>query len=868
MDLLEREAYLEMLEAALREANAGSGQVALVSGEAGIGKSSLVNTFTARLKSPLRALWGACDALFTPHPLGPLHDIAAQAGPAFAAHLNQGSDWLTVARTFLTDLGRRPAVVVLEDVHWADTATLDLLKYLGRRIWQTDTLLILTYRDDELHPAHPLQLVLGDLSTTAPLHRLSLTGLSLEAVRALAEGREVDPVALHRLTNGNPFFVTEVLACGQGGIPATVRDAVLARAGRLSPAGQAVLEAAAVIGLRVEPWLLAEVAGSDAGAVEECLTVGVLESPGDMLAFRHELARQVILEATSPPRRLALHRLALASLAGTAAAEHDPDRLAHHAEAAGDAEAVLKYAPAAAVQAIAADAHREAAAQYARALRFAGGLPDDERAQLLEAHAAECGAIGQNEKAVELLREAAEIRRRAGKPIREGHNLSKQAQYLARAGRAREARRVNRQAIEILATRPPSPQLAWAYGLQSGLHMDNRDIDKAVAWGKKARAQAEWLQDVEVLATNYIGLGSALMVAGDEQGQRYLERSIAMAREARLDPVAALAITNLVASAAETFQFRLADRHVVDGLNFCREREYDYYHARLLAWQALSHLHQGRWDEAAAVASALDQQPNGAAARIEALVVMALVQARRGQPGDTAMLDEALALAAPNGLLQDLALVRAARAEAAWLAGNEELALVEARAVYDLALRRGHAWFAGALAVWCWRAGDSLSTPPWIPTPFARQIEGDWRGAAAAWGELGCPYARAQALADGDEAAQLTALAIFDELGAAPAARLVRQRLQAAGVQGVPRGPRRATQANPLGLTPRQMEVLALLAEGLSNRQIADRLSISRRTAEHHVAAILARLEVASRSEAADLVRAEELRPAGQAAGG
>jgi DNA-binding CsgD family transcriptional regulator len=859
MDLLEREAHLEMLGAALAETRASHGRVILVSGESGIGKTTLVTRFTASLQPSSRVLWGACDSVFTPRPLGPLYDIATQAGPALSLRLEEGNDWLTIARALLADLERKLTVVVIEDVHWADTATLDLLKFLGRRIQQTKTLLILTYRDDEVHTRHPLQILLGDLASTSVVQHIPLTGLSPAAVRILASAKAVDPDALHRLTNGNPFFLTAILAGKNGDIPATVRDAVLARVARLSPAAQETLEAAAIIGTRVEPWLLFKMTGVTASVVEECLSVGILQTQGNILVFQHELARQVILEATSPPRKLTLHRRALDALSGSTSATGDLGRLVYHAEAAGDGKGVLVYALAAARQANAANAPREAAAYYAQARQYAHSLPCGEQAALLEGYAESCGAIGQNETAIEVLQEAAQLRSQSGELIQEGYNLSQMAQYLSRTGKIGEALEVNQRAIAILESQPPTSQLAWAYGLQSGLEMVSRDTAAAVAWGEKAIAMAERLNDVEILATNYIGLGSALMLSGNDRGRAYLEWSIAIARGAGLDHVVALATLNLVASAGETYRFELADRFLTEGLTLCREREFDYYHTRLLAWQAISHFYQGRWEAAEAVIAAIYHLPEASAGQLEALVVMARLLARRGDPCESALLDQALELATQTGLLQDLALVHAARAESAWLAGDLEQTMAEAQAVYDLAVERQHPWFTGELAYWRWRAGEACALPDWAAAPFARHIQGKWQAAADAWKRLGCPYEQACALADGDRAAQLKALAIFEELPARPAAQQLRQKLRAAGVRGIPRGPRPATRTNPFGLTPRQMDVLQLLKEGLTNNEIAARLSISPRTAEHHVAAILSRLGAGSRDEAIDIAQAQDL---------
>jgi predicted ATPase len=263
MALIERDIPLQKLDAALQDATAGEGRIALVCGEAGIGKTSLVEQFTQNQKDKCRVLWGACDDLFTPRPLGPLHDIARQANGQLEALLRSEKDRPAIFSACLNEL-LAPTIIVFEDIHWADEATLDLIKFLGRRMQHTRSLLIATYRNDELGPQHPLRLLLGDLVSRSSTRRLGLTSLSVDAVGQLTGNRALDAEALHQLTGGNPFFVTEILACEDEGIPATIRDAVLARAARLSLSGRAVLNAAAVIGTRIEPWLLADVTRAEA----------------------------------------------------------------------------------------------------------------------------------------------------------------------------------------------------------------------------------------------------------------------------------------------------------------------------------------------------------------------------------------------------------------------------------------------------------------------------------------------------------------------------------------------------------------------------------------------------------------------------
>ena len=855
MTLLERGPALEALERALGEVAHGEGRVALVYGEAGIGKTSLVDSFARARGRPGRMLWGGCDSLHTPRPLGPVHDIAQQAAPALLARLEAGAPPRAIFAAVLEELRHRPPVIaVFEDLHWADAATLDLIKFLGRRIRQVPALLVLTYRDDELGPRHPLRIALGDLATSAVMRRIPLPPLSVAAVRTLATGQPLDAAALHRQTGGNPFFVTEALASRETGIPVTVRDAVLARAARLSPAGRTTLDAAAIIGSQVEPWLLAALVGDATAATEECIALGMLRAQGDLLAFRHELARQAVLDTIAPPRRRALHGLALRALASPPTDALDLARLADHAEGAADAPGVLAHAPAAAARAAALGAHHEAADQYGRALRFAATAPPVERARLLDAHADECAIVDRLDEAIRARREALDLHRTAGDRQKEGESLAAVAWPLVRAGRNAEAEEASRRAITVLRALPAGSPLARAYRVQAHLRMLNRDRVEAVRWGRKAIALAERVRDRETLIAAYSVVGAAMLVHGDERGRGHLERSLALARDAGLDDLVGLAFGNLGSACGEVYRFADADRYLTAGIEYTGERDLDHSQHYMRSWLSLTRLYQGRWMEAGDAARALAEGAHVAPiSRIMALVALGRLRTRRGDPGAAAVLDEALELAAGTQTLQRLAPVRAARAEAAWLAGDRLGARAEARAVWDLARHHRHAWHTGELAFWRWHAGERVRLPAWTARPFAHQITGDWRRAAAAWQRLGCPYEQARALADGDEAAQLAALEIFDRLGARPDLERLRQRLRAEGVRRIPRGPRPGTRHNPFGLTAREVEIAGLLARALTNARIGARLHISPKTVDHHVSSILGKLGVTSREEAGRL---------------
>lgn len=862
MELLERGNDLQALAAALAKARAGQGCIALVSGEAGIGKTSFIEHFVAAQGPAMCVLKGNCDPLFTPTPLGPLYDIARRSSAALLAQLESETPRAGLFSALFDQLreAREPIIFVVEDIHWADEATLDLIKYLGRRIAQTRALLVLTYRDDEIGARPSVRMVLGDLAASKAALRIELPRLTVDAIRRLIAGRPFDPAALHRQTSGNPFFVTEVLSSAAGGLPATVRDAVLARAASLGPAGRNVLEVAAVIGGRIEHAMLERVLGGAAEGLAACIQAGMIEATGNGFAFRHELAREAILMDLDPARRRDFNRSALEALTESGVRRGDLARLVQYAEGAGNTEAVLAYGLEAARAATIVGAHREAVAHYVRVLRHAGDCPLPERARLLEAYAEECAIVDDLAEAIRARREAIELWREAGDRLKEGENLAELAWPLVRSGQNAAAEAASLAAIEVLRAMSPTRQLAVAYRVQAHLRMLDRDRPVAVRLGRKAIDLATRFQDVATIAGAELVVGSAMLVDGDEKGRLHLDRSLALAREAGLDSLVGLAHLNTGSSYGEQYRFADAERHLAEGIAYTRDRDLDHANHYMCAWLALTRLYQGRWSEAQDIAlSVLAGPTTSALSRIMALVAAGRVRARRGQPGVSAALDEALDLALQTDTLQRLAPVRAARAEAAWLAGDPGRAGAEARATYDLALKHRHRWHVGELSFWLGLGGEEVVPPAWSAPPFLLQIKGNWRRAASAWEGLGCPYEQARALADGDAAAQGTALEIFIGLEAAPAAAALRQRMRDAGVRHIPRGPRASTRLNPFGLTLREMEILGCLADGLSNGQIGNRLHVSPKTVDHHVSSVLAKLGAASRHEATRIAHEQHL---------
>jgi DNA-binding CsgD family transcriptional regulator/tetratricopeptide (TPR) repeat protein len=859
--LVERDTVLQMLEDRLRSVATEMGHTALIAGEAGIGKTSLLKTLAAR-RGQAQLWWGECDALQTPHPLAPLHDIARSCDVPFRSLLWSDGSRPELFESVLGELqqSRHPRLVVIEDAHWADDATLDLVKFLGRRIDRTACLLAISYRDDELESAHPFRRVLGELPgglvTKIDLPRLTPAGVDLLARRSMrsAEG-------IYSATHGNPFFVSELLRHGSDGVPRSVQDLVLARFARLSAGAQAIVRLASVVPARIERWLVEALLDVNVALIDECLNSGLLSSTDSALQFRHELARVAIETSLSEPAARALHASVLSALPRDDRMGISLARLVHHATRAGDGAAVRRYAPEAAWQAEQRGAHHEAAAHYFTALEHASEASDSERAGWLDSYACESHIIDRLDEAIAVRFRLDELQRRAGNVLGEADNLSQLALDYVVALRNREADATNHRAIEILETLPPGEELASAYRIEAQLRMLARDCEASIAWSTKAIRLAEQFGNRRILAAATSTLGTAKMFTDYEQGCAHLRRALELGLEDGAHYVVANVYSNLGSVSGEVFRLREAHRYLEQAIAFANRYEIDFYRNYATAWLALCEMYLGSWDDAAEHALDIIQQSAHSGSRVMALTALGRLQARRGEPGATATLDEALQLAIDSDTLQRLGPVRSARAEAAYLRNDLAAVIAEAEPGLLLATSRDHPWFAGDFAYWLQRAGALDATPTVCAAPFALQIAGRAREAAAAWAALGCPYEQARALDEGDVQDQLEALALFEQLGARPAAQRVRRRLRTCGIRGVPRGTRTSTQANPHGLTARELEVVVLLCDGLKNSEIAERLCRSVRTVDSHLAGAFSKLGVSSRTEAVAFALRSGIRP-------
>jgi DNA-binding CsgD family transcriptional regulator len=854
--LLEREDQLQLLAQAFSRAEGGQGRIVAIAGEAGAGKTSLVEHFVRSRGGAARVHWGACENLATPEVLLPLRDIARAAGTSLEA----GADHVRSFEWLLGLIGAaaRPSILVIEDLHWADTATLDLVRFLSRRIGSTRALLVVTYRDEESGPRSGIRQLLGE-AIPGSVERVSLPPLSLAAVDQLAAKAGRSGGELFALTAGNPFLVTETLAAVETVPSEAVRDATLARVARLSAPARRLLEAASIFPRQAETAMVAElVADPLDAALDECIEKGMLALEGGIVRFRHELARRAVEQAIAPSQRRPLHQKVVKELM------RRPDsragEIAHHAALAGEVAVLLEFSRLAADQAARAGAPREAAAHYRAMLRHREHLGAGALVETLECYAEQSYLMGDAGNAMTFMTEAAQLRRAAHDHIGLGRDLTRLTRFAWISGERAAAEAYARESIAVLEREPEGAELAWAYSHQSQLDMLAFRIGDAMAWGEKALRLARQLGHAEIRVHALGNVGTARAEQDAQASCAELEESFDLALAGGFHDHVQRAACNLTTIYYWRRDYVPALANIEKGIAHAVTRELTHWEGYLRGWRAMIRSDLGDWAAAEEEAQEVSSRLSIAAVyRFPALIALARLRLRRGDPDDGVPLATAGRYSTTLNELQRTIYVAATQAERLWLAGDPAPADCETRSmlrdVHATALERGVTWAAEEASLWRHLLGEQALATQELSPRFRDLLEGRWQAAAEGWRALRHPYEQAIALSQGDTAAQRQALEIWDRLGAVPAASRLRRLMRAAGASVIPRGPIAETRANVAGLTRRQSHVLELVGEGMTNAEIAARLCISGKTAEHHVSAIMARLGATSRRDAVAAAR-------------
>ncbi|WP_101949570.1 helix-turn-helix transcriptional regulator [Mycobacterium sp. 3519A] len=849
MKLIERTDELGRVQARADYARAGRGGMLIVSGESGAGKTSFVESFVDGWIRDERLLWGVCDPLPTPRPLGPIHDLSPALAPASRELLEHSDAPYDIFSALHDDLCTAPSIFVLDDLQWADQGTIDLLRFVLRRIAQTRSLIIGIIRDDEVGANHRMRELLGDVARSPRAESLTIPPLSLQAVESLVGERSVDPAWLHDITGGNAFFVCEMLEHHGDDLPTTVRDAVLARTSGLDPSAWDLLNLLTCSPGVIPDYLLVDL-GVTLPASRALAEAGLIRRSPRGVAFRHDLCRLAIrsvIPAGAEPR---LHRRLIDAYEATG--HVDPAVLTHHALGAGDIDRIRRYAGEAGTTAARSGAHSQSTEFFTIALERGGPLQPQAEAELLEQLAWEYYLTDRLADAISSCHRAMRIRQVLGQPAAVSanhHSLAVYQWYNADRGQAEGHAS---QAMSVLHPDADDAtqlvQLGHAFAMQAYLAVQATELDRAKALVARAREVADKTGDTDLgirvrLIDNY-----AVLLNGDETGRDEI-MAILNSAPTHIDELYSGGWSNITYFDVEQRRLDVAAELLDVSIPLMHEHDLPICRVWQMGSRARLQLMVGDWDDAAADAARLLEFPSAPLARTWPSLIRAVVDMRKaGTAGP--LLDDAWTLACRFAEPIRMLPVAAAIVEKSWLTGEPDERIAQCRELLLGGPVTGLEWSRGELAVWLRRLGDDVDVVG-VAEPYRLLLDGAYEAAADGFHRRSMPYDAALALVDSGDAAHASrALDILDRLGADAVAGKVRRALRSRGISVVPARRRATTLANPAGLTTRQTEVLRLLDDGLTNAELAERLYLSVKTVDHHVSAILTKLDVTKRRDA------------------
>ena len=854
MELIERAEFLASMQTKFEAVAKGEGHCILLGGEAGMGKTSLVRAFCREKENDCKIYQGTCDALFTPRLMGPLYDIAWQMGSDLWESSESIADRTRLFTRFLNELSKQEGktLIIFEDIHWADEATLDFIKFLARRITRIPCLFVLTYRDNEIHSHHPLRNVLGQLPTDS-FTRLHLTQLSRQAVETMVTEKGYSGENVYNISGGNPFYVNEILASYSPGVPDNIKDSILSVYNQQAETTKRMWQILSVLPTGFETRYLERMEPLYCPAIENSLDSKILILKDGLLFFKHELYRRTIEASLSPFVRIALNKRILDLFCESFEQNKEIERIIHHAKNANEYALVTHYAPLAAKQAAFVGAHIEASRLYLTAIEYYQGKDQNKLLEFYELYAYECYLTSKNKDAIIYTTKSLNLWKEKNDQEKIGNCMRFLSRLWWFEGKQERAESYAVQAIEVLDKQPSSKAKAMAYSDMSRLKMTMDLTDECLLWGEKAIAIAQEVDDQETVSNALNIMGSSLMLDGPtlQKGLGLLQQSLEIALKNSYHEHVARAYTSIASVGVSKKEYKIAKKALDEGLFYCEEKDIDSQKLYMLSYKARLNLETGNWKDACIVAdNLLKNEDLFPILKICALAVLATIKIRSGDKDALPLLLEAKVLAFETMELQRIIPALLALLEYEWITGKSYIEMEALSKAIHRIMDLGKFSKESRFYFWLRKTGKDYLLPK-------EKLENDEENSLISftkelelWENWGCPYEHALALFEGSIADKKKALMMVQSLGADAVYEKMKLEMRTSGIRNIPRGIRKTTQSNAAHLTEREIDVLLLLKEGMQNKEIAGRLFISAKTVDHHISALLFKLDVNTRIKA------------------